>query len=326
MNKVSPSNAGPRLHPDSVPRNGSPSRSGGRCQCSRAWALLQQITLLIVCAAGGLTALPASAATSSAVTGHNAVRGPAKGTPESDAPSPQTKENPVPLHEETAFYGAMLKHGIPISGTAKRVIVRRQDGRWEYRFDVDSFFADIHEKVIFRYSGDQIIPLHYHYQLTGWAVPDRSAQLDFNWQKMRVRNLVKDKPWLMKIHPGVLDRLGSQLQLRQDVKAGKKKMLYYVADGGELKDYRFAVVGPETLDTRKLGVVDTIKVREVRAPGKQRRTELWFAPKWDYLLVKLLQVEPDGTEYEIFLDHARIPGKRIGDWSQPESNPMPGKH
>lgn len=171
--------------------------------------MLCQLAFLAICAAWTLTTLSASAATTPGANGRDTVTVPAKATAEGGARSSPAKATPIPLHEETAFYGAVLKHGIPISGTAKRVIVRRKDGRWEYRFDVDSFFADIHEKVIFRYRGNQIIPLHYYYQLTGWAVPDRRAQLDFNWQTMHVRNLVKNKPWLMKIHPGVLDRLGS---------------------------------------------------------------------------------------------------------------------
>jgi hypothetical protein len=247
----------------------------------------------------------------------------------SSGTSTAAPRNDVPLHQETAFYGATLKHGIPISGTAKRVIRRLADGTWEYRFDVDSFLADIHEWVIFHYNDSRIVPIRYHYQLTGWAVPDRNARLDFNWQTMHVRNDVKNKPWLMKIHPGVLDRLGSQLQLRQDIKAGRRDLFYYVADGGELKDYRFAVVGPETLKTRKVGTVQTLKVREIRDPGAKRKTDLWFAPGWDYLLVKLVQIEPDGTRYEIFLDHAQIPGRRIGDWSKEDKTDaslMPGRH
>jgi len=290
---------------------------------NRSWSLRQAVLALTLIF--WMTAAAGAPATSSSAPA------PQTATPPTQSPDNGTADpaNDVPLHQETAFYGATIKHGIPIQGTAKRVIVRHADGTWEYRFDVDSFLADIHEWVIFHYTGSHVVPLHYHYELTGWAVPDRNTRLDFDWQTMHVRNDVRNKPWRMKIHPGVLDRLGSQLQLRQDIKAGRKELLYYVADGGELKDYRFAVVGPEMLKTRKVGTVRTLKVREVRDPGAQRKTDLWFAPGWDYLLVKLVQVEPDGTRYEIYLDHAQIPGRRIGDWDKKDSaerNPMPGRH
>lgn len=247
----------------------------------------------------------------------------------SGKPHKPANAHTIVLHQEVAYYGATLKHGIPISGTAKRSIVRQDDNTWEYRFDVDSFFADIHEWVKFRYNGQQVIPERYHYKLTGWAVPDRGTDLSFNWQKGQVTDLNAHKIWPVKLHPGVMDKLGSQLQLRQDIKAGKKDLHYAVAEDGKLEDYHFAVVGPEKLDTRKLGKINTVRVREVRPPSKKRKTILWFAPKWDYLLVKLLQVEPDGTRYEIFLDHALVRGQRIGDWSHSkgdETLPLKSKH
>jgi hypothetical protein len=33
---------------------------------------------------------------------------------------------------------------------------------------------------------------------------------------------------------------------------------------------------------------------------------MWFAPDQDYLLVRLLQIEPDGSEYEISIDEAQF--------------------
>lgn len=210
-----------------------------------------------------------------------------------------------------AKYSASLEKGIPFSGSATRTLKQRDDGLWEYRFDVDSFIADIRESLLLEWDGRRVIPLEYRYKLSGMMIPDRAARLDFDWNKYRVRNDIKDKPWYMDIHRGVLDKLGFQLQLRQDLKAGKRRMVYEIADGGQLKEYEFRVVGETVLNTDNHGAVRTVQVEKVREPYKKRETDLWFAPEWDYLLVRMVQVESDGTRYEINLDEARLPGKHI---------------
>ncbi|MDX4008900.1 DUF3108 domain-containing protein, partial [Pseudomonas aeruginosa] len=38
---------------------------------------------------------------------------------------------------------------------------------------------------------------------------------------------------------------------------------------------------------------------------------LWFAKDWDYLLVRLYQMETDGKEYQIMLKEGTIDGKTV---------------
>jgi len=33
---------------------------------------------------------------------------------------------------------------------------------------------------------------------------------------------------------------------------------------------------------------------------------MWFAPERDYLLIRFLQVEPDGSEYELTISDAKV--------------------
>ncbi|MGH8433524.1 MAG: DUF3108 domain-containing protein, partial [Pseudomonas sp.] len=42
-----------------------------------------------------------------------------------------------------------------------------------------------------------------------------------------------------------------------------------------------------------------------------RKTVLWFAKDWDYLLVRLHQVEKDGKEYQIMLKDGSVDGKPV---------------
>ncbi|MNJ81708.1 hypothetical protein D3C77_806400 [compost metagenome] len=42
-----------------------------------------------------------------------------------------------------------------------------------------------------------------------------------------------------------------------------------------------------------------------------RKTVLWFAKDWDFLLVRLHQVEKDGKEYQIMLKEGEVNGKQV---------------
>ncbi|AZZ93594.1 DUF3108 domain-containing protein [Hahella sp. KA22] len=207
-----------------------------------------------------------------------------------------------------AEYKASYKKGIPIRGTAVRELKQLEDGSWSYNFDVNSFIVDINERVNFQWVNDYIRPTNYSYERSGW-VKDKKATVDFDWTKMSVRNNVENKPWSMTIPEQTLDKLSYQLQLRLDLAKGITDLTYKVADGGHLKEFVFSVIGEEKLDTR-LGKIDCIVVEKVRKPDSDRQTRLWFAKDWNYLLVQMVQIEPDGEKYEIYLEKAKV-GDRV---------------
>jgi hypothetical protein len=50
----------------------------------------------------------------------------------------------------------------------------------------------------------------------------------------------------------------------------------------------------------------------VRAPAQGgRKTVLWFARDWGCLLVRLLQVEKDGKEYQVVLKEGTVNGRAV---------------
>ena len=88
-------------------------------------------------------------------------------------------------------------------------------------------------------------------------------------------------------------------------------MSYQVVDGGDVDTYDFRVLGTEKVET-KAGRIDAIKVERVRDPTQSKRTTvMWFAKDWDYLLVRLQQVETDGKEYNIMLQDGTVNGKTV---------------
>ena len=121
-------------------------------------------------------------------------------------------------------------------------------------------------------------------------------------------NDVQGKSWAMDIRKRVQDKLSYQIQLQKDLIEGRNNLKYAIADGGQMKEYRFEIVAEERLDT-PMGEVDTVKVMRSR-DDDDRVTYAWLAPKWDYLLVRLEQQE-DGDSHTIDIDKARVNGKNI---------------
>lgn len=180
-------------------------------------------------------------------------------------------------------------------------------GGQQLRFEADSWIGNIEEISQFQWEDGVVVPQKYFYKRRGLG-RDRDAELTFNWDTNRVINDVQGKSWSMDIHENVQDKLSYQVQLQKDMIAGKKNLVYSIADGGEMKVYRFEIVAEERLNT-PLGPVDTVKVKRSR-DDDDRATFAWLAPKWDYLLVRLEQRE-DGDSHTIDIDKAQINGKEI---------------
>jgi len=193
--------------------------------------------------------------------------------------------------------------------TVKHELKQQSDGSHQMHFRAESWFASIDEVSNLKIDAEKgtIVPLHYIYKRRIMG-SNRDAELTFNWDARTVTNNVQNTTWRMDIAQHVQDKLSYQLQLQYDLANGKKDLVYQIADGGRLKEYRFEIVGEELLTT-PLGKVNTVKVKRSR-DNDDRVTFAWLAKDWDYLLVRLQQ-EEDGDEYTISLTKASQNGKAI---------------
>jgi hypothetical protein len=128
-------------------------------------------------------------------------------------------------------------------------------------------------------------PLKYQYLHTGRKEGERRAVLDFDWKKGVVTNRINNDPWTMKVPTGAQDKLLYQYTLMLDLQEGKKILSYDIADGGELKNFRFERLGTETIET-PLGRLQAVKLQRIRG---SRRTVIWCAAAYDYLPVRIEQ-------------------------------------
>lgn len=203
-----------------------------------------------------------------------------------------------------ASYTAAMEKGLTLNGTAKRTLTDQGNNIWLYRTDVDSFIANIDESLIFRWHDGRVIPMRYRYSLSGFLVNDRKQSIDFNWEKGLATGRYKGKAFEVPIEKGVLDPLGYQLQLHQDISNGLREMSYQVLDKGTIDEERFAVINGETVRAggEQRATLKAEKVRE----NSDRQTLIWFSKEQNYLMVRLRQVEPDGSTYELRLKDAEF--------------------
>ncbi|MCG7199997.1 DUF3108 domain-containing protein [Marinobacter pelagius] len=215
-------------------------------------------------------------------------------------------QEPAPeLIPSRVSYTATMDKGLEINGTAVRSLTSQGNGIWLYRTDVDSFIADIDESLVLKWESGRVIPLRYRYRLSGVFIRDREQSIDFDWSKGIATGSYRDSGFQLPLKEGALDPLGYQLQLRQDIKAGKREMSYQVIDGNNYDEEKFAVIDEEQVSTNG-DTITLLKAEKVRGENARRQTLMWFDPQQDFLLSRLLQVEPDGSRYELRLQEAKL--------------------
>ncbi|BFT64845.1 DUF3108 domain-containing protein [Pseudomonas moorei] len=213
------------------------------------------------------------------------------------------------LQPFSASYTADWKQ-LPMSGTAERSLTQEANGVWKLSFKASMMIASLTEESTLTLDKDTLLPQSYHFERGGLGKAKKS-DLDFDWNAKMITGTDRGDAVKVPLNRGMLDKSSYQLALQEDVAAGKKSMNYQVVDGSDVDTYDFRVLGTEKVDT-KAGMIDAIKVERVRDPTQNKRiTVMWFAKDWDYLLVRLQQVETDGKEYNIMLLDGKVNGKTV---------------
>jgi hypothetical protein len=221
-----------------------------------------------------------------------------------------------PYPEFTADYNATWTGGwFPINVDAQRSLRYQEDGSAVLTFEADSAIAGLEETSTFRFLDNTIQPLQYRYLRTGlFKEPDRN-QL-FSWQQKKIIDGDDQTIFEGHWHDQVQDNLSYNLQASIDLKQGKTQFTYPVFDRKKIKEFKFQMVGFETLKTQ-VGNIRTVKVEQIEKKKDKKKTYIWFAKDYDFLLVRLQQKQKDGQMYQIDLTAANINGKTLGKPASP---------
>ncbi len=197
-----------------------------------------------------------------------------------------------------------IYNGIPI--TATRKLHRDQDGRYIITSRAKNWLGKIEETGVFQLdASNAIVNDSYLYQRRIFG-RKKTEQLTFDHAQGEAVYKSKKKRKTTSLAQPFHSRLSYQTQLRRDLINGKQPLIYPTLARGKEREYRFAILGEEVLDT-DLGKITTVKLARVRE-NSSRETVLWFAKDWDYLLVKLWQKEEDGEDYQITLKEGSLAG------------------
>lgn len=142
------------------------------------------------------------------------------------------------------------------------------------------------ERSTWIYRDDVMQPLEYHAEYSGRA-KDAKEHVDFDWDQGVATADRRGVVARLPLTAGVLDKLSHQIVLRADIMRGLRQMEYPVIDRNEIMPYHYEVEGEENVVTAR-GTLRAIRVRK-------GTTTFWVAKDLDYLLIKLVQENEDGT-------------------------------
>jgi hypothetical protein len=214
------------------------------------------------------------------------------------APAPAARANPtkvvsVPDNLNILPYSAQY--------VLQRSGIKVATGDFSLRREGDSYLYESHSKsagIVSLFRDDDIVeltrwqlanhgvrPLQYRFAHTG-IDDERHVTIDFDWSAGEVTNTVNGDAWQMAVPTGTLDKLSVQLALSVALRQGQRGPFQFpVADGGKLKTYHFEVVGEEEVETP----AGRFKAIRVLRKKDKRQTTLWFAPKLDWMPIRLDQ-------------------------------------
>lgn len=197
-----------------------------------------------------------------------------------------------------ATYRFSMDNGLTANAT--RELEQLDKERYRYKTLAESaMIASARESSEFILGkNNYVTPLRYDMQRKVFF-RSKASQLLFNWRQNMLYSSENGKSRSFALPAGALDKLSVELQLRQDLMAGKKKLIYPLADADGVGNYEYRLDGSETLET-PFGRIETLRLEKVHKPGSTRKTTFWVAPKYQYLPAKVVQVEKD-TSYQLLL-------------------------
>jgi hypothetical protein len=166
-----------------------------------------------------------------------------------------------------------------------------------------------HEVSVFSVRDQQVLPRSYIYQGTGLV--NRRREVHFSTDPGAINSLYKDKWYDLPYTPETLDRMSQLEQLRLSLLSEPEpvnSLTMRVADGKRVKDSELVLIAEEVLET-PLGSIDTLHFERLH-DDNERKSDIWLAPQWDYLMVKTVHIE-DGDPVEMVLVSATLGGQPV---------------
>jgi hypothetical protein len=150
----------------------------------------------------------------------------------------------------------------------------------------------------------EVLPATYHAD-DGAPDSDKAVTLRFDWQTRRVTGIAEKKPVDLPLQSGTQDTLSVQIELMNEVAAGRSPKSFWLIDNDEIKEYKYTREGTETLDT-PLGKLETVRYRSEHA-GSDRVTRLWLATSLGYLPIRAERSRAGKVDFGLVIRELKTP-------------------
>jgi len=122
------------------------------------------------------------------------------------------------------------------------------------------------------------------------------ASAKFDWESHSVIQERRGKSETLQMQGAAQDPLSLAYTFAFVPPTGKEYDIIR-ADGRGLTPFRFAVLGNEKLAT-PIGEIQTLHIAKVRDGPEDKTTDIWFAVDRDFLPVRVLVVDKDGSRVD----------------------------
>jgi hypothetical protein len=159
-----------------------------------------------------------------------------------------------------------------------------------------------------RWEADHPVPLLYRYKQEG--LNSRSRSIEFDHEAHTANFTVDDKKGTLALDGPVYDDLSCYLAIREQLIAGAVDIMFEVVDKDAIKTYHYHVDEEVVLGTA-LGEFTAVKLVRMRDYNPERRTEIWLAKDYDFILLKMVHVESNSHTIRLDISRAVLNGAAL---------------
>lgn len=205
--------------------------------------------------------------------------------------------------------------GIELTTTRQ---LQAQEYGWQILQDTDTLLMRLTEDSRFLMDMEKgLINNSYHYKRSVFG-NSKEYRLLFSSKDHQAQFQEKNNVEYIDYQQPVYDALNYQLQIRLDLLNNADtftEKTYPVLEKNRIRNFRFSYTGEENLQT-KAGLLRTIKIERVRE-NQKRKTIIWLAKDWDYIIAKMEHQEDGEPESTLELRRGTLAGRAITGLSIP---------
>jgi len=166
----------------------------------------------------------------------------------------------------------------------------------------------ITETATFGWQGALPLPREYEYEQEG--IGRRKRSISFDQKAASATTQVNDASVTIPLLASTYDDLTAFLVIKQQLQDAASEIYFDVLDRDNVKTYHYRVLDEDFLHT-ELGDFAAVHLERIRDENSKRSTEFWLAMDYEYLLLKLLQEEPNGRILQLEINAATLAGKPL---------------